>query len=247
MQDQQTGGCLCISCCSSSSPPPSPFPTGADTALPIAATPLDLPTILTPVSLARSLDPAEVRCASKALERSVEVLVRGMASVPRDSCAQTATGALWNINLQDVNMLLTRGVAGVRVALWPLLLAGMMISASPGEPDNVKAINIYRLSFLAKMCSIWVGCRTVCWMLLASYRKYVPMGQFVLTVLKSILSTLSMLIALHGCISGYIPRGGLIMREWQCTSLSWDVLGYTSLRPWDFLWTSPCGNLLGLR
>ena len=94
MQDQQTGGCLCISCCSSSSPPPSPFPTGADTALPIAATPLDLPTILTPVSLARCLDPAEVRCASKALERSVEVPVPGMASVPRDSCAPTATGEI---------------------------------------------------------------------------------------------------------------------------------------------------------
>ena len=81
-------------CCSYLALWPPPFPTGADTALPTAATPLDLPTILTPVRLARCLDPAEVRCASKALERSVEVPVQGMASVPRDSCAQTATGAL---------------------------------------------------------------------------------------------------------------------------------------------------------
>ena len=94
MQDQQTGGCLCISCCSSSCPLPSPFPTGADTPLPTAATPLDLPTIRTPVSLALGLDPAGVRCASKALERSVEVLVLGMATVLKDSCAPTATGEI---------------------------------------------------------------------------------------------------------------------------------------------------------
>ena len=98
MQYQQTGGCLCISSCSSSYPRLSPFLTGADTPLPTAVTPLDLQTIPTPVSLARALDPAEVRCASKALERSVEVHVLGMATVLRDSCAQTATGALSNIN-----------------------------------------------------------------------------------------------------------------------------------------------------
>ena len=62
--------------------------------MPTAATLLDLQTTQTQTaSLAPGLDPAEVRSASKALERSVEVLVIGMASVLRDSCVQTVTGA----------------------------------------------------------------------------------------------------------------------------------------------------------
>ena len=92
MQDQQAGGCLCIFCCSYLALWPSAFPTGADTPLPTAVTPLDLPTIQTPASLARALGPAEVRSVSKALERSVEGLVLGMASVLRDSYVPTATG-----------------------------------------------------------------------------------------------------------------------------------------------------------
>ena len=60
--------------------------------MPTAVTPLDLPTIQTLASLDPDLGPAEVRCASKALEKSVEGLVLGMASVLRDSSAQIATG-----------------------------------------------------------------------------------------------------------------------------------------------------------
>ena len=97
MQDQEAGGCLCTFCCSYLAPWPSAFPTGADTPLPTAVTPLDLPTIQTLASLDPDLGPAEVRCASKALERSVEGLVLGMASVLRDSSAPTATGEIQHI------------------------------------------------------------------------------------------------------------------------------------------------------
>ena len=40
---------------------------------------------------------------------------------------------------------------------------------------------------------------------------------------------LSILIALlQGCISWYIPRDGLMKKEWPNTASGWDVLGYTS-------------------
>ena len=40
--------------------------------------------------------------------------------------------------------------------------------------------------------------------------------------------TLSILLALQGCISWYIPWDGLRMREWPYTASNWDVLGCTS-------------------
>ena len=101
MQDQEAGGCLCTFCCSYLAPWPSAFPTGADTPLPTVVTPLDLPTIQTLASLDPDLGPAGVRCASKALERSVEGLVLGMASVLRDSSAPTATGEIQHIPPQS--------------------------------------------------------------------------------------------------------------------------------------------------
>ena len=60
--------------------------------MPTAVTHHDLPTILTLVSLDRALALAGVRCVSKDLERSAEVLAIGMASVLRGSYVQTATG-----------------------------------------------------------------------------------------------------------------------------------------------------------
>ena len=60
--------------------------------MPTAVTPLDLLLDLA-ASLDPALGPAEVKSASKALEMSVEGLGLGMASVLRDSFAQTATGA----------------------------------------------------------------------------------------------------------------------------------------------------------
>ena len=40
--------------------------------------------------------------------------------------------------------------------------------------------------------------------------------------------TLSILLALQGCISWYIPRDGLMMREWPYTASNRDELGCTS-------------------
>ena len=40
--------------------------------------------------------------------------------------------------------------------------------------------------------------------------------------------TLSILLALHWCISWYIPRDGLMMREWPYTASNRDELGCTS-------------------
>ena len=43
-----------------------------------------------------------------------------------------------------------------------------------------------------------------------------------------LISTLYVLLALQGCISWYIPRDGLMMREWPYTASNRDVLGCTS-------------------
>ena len=59
------------------------------------------------------------------------------------------------------------------------------------------------------------------------------------------------LIVLQGCISWYIPRDGLMFREWLYTASSQDVLGCTmykiSLSPRDVPdvpWALPSGHLL---
>ena len=94
MQDSEAEGCSCISCSSSWCPRTSAFPTGVDTPLPTAVTHLNLPTIPTSVSLDRALALAGVRCVSKDLERSAEVLVIGMAGVLRGSYVPIVTGKI---------------------------------------------------------------------------------------------------------------------------------------------------------
>ena len=83
--------------------------------MPTAVTPLDRPTIQTLASLDRGLGPAEVRSASKALERSVEGLELGMASVLRDSYAPTATGTFVEYESLGIRSK-DAAVAGVRAA-----------------------------------------------------------------------------------------------------------------------------------
>ena len=82
--------------------------------MPTAVTPLDPPTIQTLASLDRGLGPAEVRSASKALERSVEGLELGMASVLRDSYARIATGTF--VKYESLCIRSKEVVAGVRAA-----------------------------------------------------------------------------------------------------------------------------------
>ena len=58
------------------------------------------------------------------------------------------------------------------------------------------------------------------------------------------LSTVNTTI-LQGCTSWYIPRDGLLIREWPNTALSWDALGCTMYIPSDL--KISLGTFLGSR
>ena len=123
MQDSEAEGCSCISCSSSWCPRTSAFPTGVDTPLPTAVTLLNLPTIPTSVSLDRALALAGVRCVSKDLERSAEVLVIGMASVLRGSYVPIVTGKI-NFNQPKASRQLSMCCLGAKGVLSHHLLVG---------------------------------------------------------------------------------------------------------------------------